>query len=121
MLSPVRRVKAGDTLEDVFRACKIDRLHTVVAADNSGAPLRVMCDYCRSEHNYRGGPRDEIGGGGSQHGAPPVRPARAIDSVDPFPLVSDRERSAPVMSAGESAVDLELLLPRVIREETGLT
>ena len=70
MLPPVRRFKAGDTIEDVCRACKVDRLHTVVAADTNGAPLRVMCDYCRSEHNYRGGPRDEIGGGGRQHGSP---------------------------------------------------
>ena len=48
--------RAGDTVEDVCRSCKTDRLHTVVAADN-GRPLRVVCDYCRSEHNFRGGPR----------------------------------------------------------------
>src|SRR3954469_9941198 len=121
MAPPVRRFKAGDTIEDVCRACKVDRLHTVVAADANGAPLWVMRDYCSSEHNYSGRPRDEIGGGGGQHGASPVRPVRTTDATDPFPLVSDRERSAPVMSAGESAVDLELLLRRVIREETGLT
>ena len=42
MLSPVRRFKAGDTIEDVCRACKVDRLHTVVAADNNGAPVVVL-------------------------------------------------------------------------------
>ena len=120
MLSPVRRFKAGDTIEDVCRACKVDRLHTVVAADTNGAPLRVICDYCRSEHNYRGGPRDEIGTA-SQHVASPVRAARAPDAASAFPLVSDRERSAPTMTPGEPAVDLEMLLRRLIREETGLT
>jgi hypothetical protein len=120
MLSPVRRFKAGDTIEDVCRACKVDRLHTVVAADNNGAPLRVMCDYCRSEHNYRGGPR-EIGTAG-QHGPSPVRATRSPDAAGgAFPPVSERERSAPIMAPGEAVVDFEMLLRRVIREETGLT
>ncbi len=34
-------------------------MHTVIAADAAGQPLRVSCGYCRSEHNYRGGPRTE--------------------------------------------------------------
>ena len=37
--------------------CKTDRMHTVIAADDEGAPLRVACGYCHSEHNYRRGPR----------------------------------------------------------------
>ena len=52
-----RPYKAGESLEDFCRACKTDRMHTVVAADADGRPLRVACGYCRSEHNYRGGPR----------------------------------------------------------------
>ncbi len=103
-----RMYRAGDTVEDVCRACKTDRLHTVVAADSAGQPIRVVCDYCRSEHNYRGGPRMEPGGAP----APPV----------PAPLVNDRERSAPpVMTSDQSPVDLERLLRRIIREEAGLT
>ena len=122
MPPPVRRYKAGETIEDLCRACKVDRLHTVVAADSDGAPLRVICDYCRSEHNYRGGPRSEAGSGAGQHRTTPPRAARTTDSADPFPLVSDRERTAPPMTdAGDASVDLEMLLRRIIREETGLT
>ncbi len=57
-----RTFRAGDTVEDVCRACKTDRLHTVVAADPSGHPIRVVCDYCRSEHNYRGRPSMDLAG-----------------------------------------------------------
>jgi len=122
-----RRYRAGDSIEDICRACKLDRMHTVVVADSDGRPIRVSCGYCGSEHNYRGGPasaratpsasyggqaRSEGGPGGGR--ASPSKPAK-----DPFPLVSDRERIAPPMSP-ESA-DFELLLRRIIREETGLT
>jgi hypothetical protein len=114
-----RMYRAGDTVEDVCRACKTDRLHTVVASDPSGQPIRVVCDYCRSEHNYRGGPRMDSAGV-----APPgpTPPSRATVPSHPLPIVSDRERSAPpVMSSNDSPVDLELLLRRIIREEAGLT
>ena len=56
-MSIVRTHRAGSAIEDYCRACKTDRMHTVVAADAEGRPLRVVCGYCRSEHNYRGGPR----------------------------------------------------------------
>lgn len=115
-----RTFRAGSAIEDYCRACKLDRVHTVVAADLQGQPIRVMCNYCRSEHNYRGGPRTEADG-------VPAAPARSSEPRPrapleraPFPLVSDRERTAPAMSASQD-VDLELLLRRVIREETGLT
>ena len=39
----------------------------------------------------------------------------------PFPLVSDRERTVPQMSAERLGDDVELLLRRIIREETGLS
>ena len=51
MASESRQYRAGESLEDFCRACKTDRLHTVVAADADGRPLRVACGYCRSEHN----------------------------------------------------------------------
>jgi hypothetical protein len=52
--------------------------------------------------------------------APRARPSRAVR--DPFPLVSDRERLAPPVTPDQTAgVDFELLLRRIIREETGLT
>ncbi len=121
---------AGDTIEDFCRACKLDRLHTVVIADSEGRPLRVACGYCHSEHNYRGGPRTEAGGRAPEESAvrPPAsapKPSAAgrsdrLAARPPFPLVSERERSAASTSPDPS-VDFELLLRRIIREETGLT
>jgi hypothetical protein len=117
----MREYKAGESIEDFCRACKMDRMHTVVAADPEGVPLRVVCGYCRSEHNYRGGPRTEPSGGrvgprvAGAGGLP--HPARADRA--PFPVVSDRERTTPPMTT-ESA-DIEMLLRRIIREEAGVT
>src|SRR6187399_2184418 len=51
-----RRYSAGDSIEDICRACKMDRMHTVIVVDGDGRPIRVSCGYCDSEHNYRGGP-----------------------------------------------------------------
>src|SRR5881398_667753 len=57
MPTPHRAYRAGESLEDFCRACKTDRMHTVIAANADGLPIRVACGYCRSEHNYRGGAR----------------------------------------------------------------
>ena len=114
-----RRYRAGDSIEDICRACKLDRMHTVVAADQDGRPIRVSCGYCGSEHNYRGGPARDTRPSG------PARDARTStetrSTANPLPLVSDRERTAPPMSADRLGEDVELLLRRIIREETGLT
>ena len=129
MHSPDRRYRAGESLEDFCRACKTDRMHTVIAADENGQPIRVSCGFCHSEHNYRGGPRVHLtspaGHGASAGSSPPTafpapaRPRGATDR-DPFPIVSERERTGPPMAA-PGTDDLELLLRRVIREETGIT
>jgi hypothetical protein len=85
-----RRYRAGETIEDVCRACKADRLHTVVVVDGSGRPIRVTCDYCHSEHNYRGGPADR-----TTRVSPAARAQPAgSPGADAFPLVSERERSS---------------------------
>lgn len=115
-MSTSRAYRAGETLEDYCRACKTDRLHTVVAADAAGHPLRVSCGYCHSEHNYRGGGR--LGGGVPEKSAAPQ--ARNASPKSPFPVVSDRERTAPAMAVDRD-VDIELLLRRIIREEAGIT
>jgi hypothetical protein len=118
---PERRYRAGDSIEDICRACKLDRMHTVVVSDQDGRPLRVWCGYCGSEHNYRGGPAAEGRAASTSpkpHGDGGARP-RAMSDKDPFPLVSDRERTAPPMTLDSQ--DVELLLRRIIREETGLT
>jgi hypothetical protein len=107
--------RAGASLEDYCRACKTDRIHTVVAVDGDGRPLRVLCDWCRSEHNYRGGPRVPAFGA-----RPPAAiPGPRATGSGPFPIVSDRERVAPAMPS--TTDDLELLLRRIIREEAGIT
>jgi hypothetical protein len=115
-----RFFRAGDSVEDYCRACKTDRMHTIVAADETGQALRVVCGYCHSEHNFRGGPRigPQVPAASPAPSAAPARPARA--EREPFPIVSERERTAPPMSV-QRDVDLELLLRRVIREETGIT
>jgi hypothetical protein len=138
-----RRYRAGESIEDICRACKMDRMHTVIVVDGDGRPIRVSCGYCDSEHNYRGGPlrRPALATSEASASAVPPKPpavARAGQTAsyggagrttkavkDAFPLVSDRERVAPpvsvTMSNEQSGVDLEILLRRIIREETGLT
>jgi len=123
----VRTARAGSAIEDYCRACKADRMHTVIAADAAGIPLRVQCGFCRSEHNYRGGPRTEIDGstppGPSRAStpAPPSRERPRQSAPEGLSIVSDRERSAPPVMTDGSATDLELLLRRIIREEAGIT
>ncbi len=135
-----RRYRAGESIEDFCRACKTDRMHTVVAADADGRPIRVDCGYCHSEHNYRGGgrigvePASRVGSGApagagaertpasapiSTRGFAPLAPRAAADKAA-FPIVSERERTGPPMTPDREA-DLELLLRRVIREEAGIT
>lgn len=106
-----RSFRAGDAIEDICRVCKSDRMHTVVAADADGHPIRVVCGYCQSEHNFRGGPKAETAAAPSRQ----ARPAR-----EPFPLVSERERIAPPMT-DLSGTDLEMVLRRIIREEAGIS
>jgi hypothetical protein len=109
-----RIFRAGDSLDDLCRVCKTVRAHSVIVADSAGRALRVICDYCGSQHNYRGGELREA--------ASPPRPAHSGSSA--LPLVTDRERARPAVNVtvqdGEE-MDIELLLRRIIREETGLT
>jgi hypothetical protein len=53
-----RQYRAGQSVEDYCRQCHEDRIHTVIVVDAYAQPLRVTCDFCRSEHNFRGGPRN---------------------------------------------------------------
>ena len=123
-MPPVRTYRAGSAVEDYCRACKMDRQHSVIAADAAGQPIRVICGYCRSEHNYRGGPRVAPAmpepSSAAPAGTTQPREPRPVQEDEAFPLVSERERSTPSVMA-QSSEDLELLLRRVIREETGLT
>jgi hypothetical protein len=100
-------------------------MHTVVVVDQAQQPLRVTCDFCGSEHNYRGGARMSTSPAApSRHStvsASPAAPRPAASGAAPLPLVCDRELLEPVMSDASVPANLELLLRRIIREETGLT
>jgi hypothetical protein len=106
--------------------------------DAVAQPLRVRCDYCGSEHNYRGGPQTAQNPGPQKAQTPgpqkaqtpgpqkaqtpgPQNPGPQKAQNQPLSLVSDRERKAPPMSHSAGTDDLELLMRRIIREETGLT
>ena len=114
--------RAGESIEDFCRACKLDRMHTVIAADPNGVPIRVACGYCSSEHNFRGGPRTDVqparGGEPAERAAAPRMPRQERQS---FPLVSERERMASPMAVSSDQPDLEMLLRRIIREEAGVS
>jgi hypothetical protein len=122
-MAMMRAYRAGESIEDFCRVCKMDRMHTIVVVDTAAQPIRVACGYCRSEHNYRGGPRATSWGSSGRSGerpsdlapAGPRRPAAA----EPFPVVADRERTTSLTSTPTS--DLETMIRRVIREEIGLT
>jgi hypothetical protein len=128
-MSVSRPYRAGESLEDYCRACKTDRIHTIVVVDAEGRPIRVTCDFCHSEHNYRGGPRVEPASPPAVARAPAAeratspREARGVRADRaPFPIVSESERIAPPMPIPQdTSTDLELLLRRIIREETGIT
>ncbi len=120
--------RAGGSIEDFCRACKTDRTHTIIVVDGSGQPLRVTCDYCESQHNYRGGPRigaegptrAALSGPASSTSQPRSDQSSSAARGAPFPIVSEGERTAP-MTFPDSSKDLEVLLRRIIREEAGVT
>jgi len=123
-----RQYRAGQSVEDHCRSCHEDRTHTVIVVDGNAQPLRVACDFCRSEHNYRGGAKMGVKAApeAPHKGVPYETSARTSPSPQAFkppslPLVSERERTAPPMTHNSDSADLELLIRRIIREETGLT
>jgi hypothetical protein len=123
--TPPRIYRAGQTVEDLCRACKVDRQHTVIVVQSDGRPLRVQCDYCGSQHQFRGGPStgagDSAAAGSAVRGSAHEAGAR---SRDPFPLVAPGECAEPPLTVEvpmHGPVELEALIRRIIREESGLT
>lgn len=114
----MRIYRAGESVEDLCRACKIDRLHTVIAADATGRPIRVQCDFCGSQHNFRGGGEAVAPRPPAAVGGPRLQPGAAEDGT---PDMSERERIAPTVAVHASEADLEAVLRKVIREESGVT
>ena len=106
------RYRAGEPVVDLCRACKAERAHTAIAVDSDGRVLRVMCDFCGSQHNYRGG----------GDGAPAARATAPLQA----PRVAPPARSGEVERTGMAMIatddqELEQVLRRVLREELGLT
>ena len=139
-----RQYRAGQSVEDYCRQCKEDRIHSIIVVDSHGQPLRVTCDFCRSEHNYRGGPRSgpprstvppsaETPGTPRPKADAPHRPEAAMThtpddsrstSLSSSPSSLTASPSTPVSSSPSTSLrasDLELLIRRIIREESGLT
>jgi hypothetical protein len=117
MTQETRRYRAGEPVRDLCRACKTVRDHTVIAADGDGRPLRVTCDFCGSQHHYRGAGDDDAV-------APPSRAAVSVHApqmATPLPIVTERERISAPMPIDPTLGGLESMLRRVIREESGLT
>jgi hypothetical protein len=126
--------RAGASVEDFCRVCKELRDHRVVAVDAQGAILRVVCGYCGSDHNFRGGrtPGERRpsapSGGDRSSAAPPIAGEEMVSDrelafagLDVEGEVSDATGGVhpPVLPA-RVVSDLEKMLRRVIREETGL-
>jgi hypothetical protein len=124
-----RQYRAGQSVEDYCRQCHEDRIHTVIVVDAHAQPLRVTCDFCRSEHNYRGGPRnarntpraaDQSRATEGTESTDFRRPATSSQSPRP-PVTTFPSQSAPAMTQTPADNDLEATIRRIIREETGLT
>lgn len=114
---PPRTYRAGQSIEDYCRACHADRLHAIIVVDGEGRPLRVSCGFCGSDHQYRGGPRL-----GRPAAVPSAKPSSTrATQADPLPPVTERERRYPPVTLDSDSIDLETLVRRVLREESGLT
>ncbi len=131
-MTPGRRYRAGESIEDHCRSCHEDRTHAVIVVDAEGRPIRVSCGFCASQHNYRGGPRMATATSATVRPPPrPIqsastptsqpRPESTVPHLPPRRSLTERERSAPLMTPIPADNDLERLLRRVIREEAGLT
>ena len=103
--------RAGEPITDLCLACKVLRNHTVMAVDAEGRAARVVCDFCGSQHNYRGAGAEGLSASATSAHPPAPQAPR---------LAGDREGTVQVTTS-ETANDLETLFRRVLREELGLT
>src|SRR5262245_61661821 len=92
-------LKPGETVEDLCRACKIERDHTVIVAGDESRPARVRCNFCGSEHNHRAS-------------------RRRVDERD---LAGLRAADSPPRELTEEQQELSEVLRQVLREELGYT
>src|SRR5262245_60784243 len=113
-----RRHRAGERIPDLCRACHIERDRSGIVVDGEGRVIRTRCDFCGSQHNYRGIGDDTPR---ATRSARDADPPRARLAPPPLPLVSERERTGPRMTTTDHGDDLEMLVRRVLREAQGPT
>lgn len=94
MSSSGRRYRAGESVPDNCRACKAQRQHTVMVVDGIGRVLRVVCDYCGSQHNYRGGGNPPARGAAAER-RPTTSPFRPTPGAAPRLAGATPTSSAP--------------------------
>jgi hypothetical protein len=112
-VSSPRQYRAGQSVEDHCRSCHEDRIHTIVVVDAHAQPLRVACDFCRSEHNFRGGPRN------APRAAESAETPGAAEYTETLKV--KHSQTVPAITGKPMDNDLEATIRRIIREETGLT
>ncbi len=109
--SKTRNLRVGHKVEDWCRPCKSFRAHAVTVVSGDAKPLRVTCDTCGSQHNFRGrGPIETT---------KPVR-SEVVPTAAAAPF-EERNRAPMGEVSNENQGELERLLRRIIREEAGLT
>ena len=136
MASPTRAYRAGESLEDFCRACKTDRMHTVIVVDGDGPPSACRAASVTANTTTaaeRGSAWRPAALKGPPAGGPRrrrhQRAARPSGRTEPRPR-STRATPSPSSPTAKGPArrchsiptpTLELLLRRVIREETGIT
>jgi hypothetical protein len=99
--SEIKRPRVGHRIEDWCRPCKSFRAHTITLVSSAGDVQRVQCDTCGSQHNFRG---------------------HAPRQTSPTNMVEEPRSPAPMTDfENVNQGELESLLRRVIREESGIT
>jgi hypothetical protein len=107
-VDPLPKPRVGHSIDDYCRACKMPRRHTVIAVAGDAGVVRVHCDTCGSQHNFRAG--------GGRPAASPSQP-RTSPMPEPEPAIE----WSPGEEIDMDGPTFERVLRRVIREEAGLT
>src|SRR4051812_31756375 len=102
-----RPMRAGESIENHCRAFKTNLLHTVIVVDPDGRPLRVSCDYCEGQHNFRGGGRIDTAASFQPANPQPANSQPANVHSVPSPVEKPR---LPDPDIGISMSELEQLL-----------
>ena len=121
-IAPANRLKTSPRLQD--RPMHGGRRRPGGPPD----PRRLRLLPQRAQLPGGAGPRVTYAAAAPEREARDARPAgparserpRPASGREPFPLVSERERTSPPMTI-DGSTDLEMLLRRVIREETGIS